>query len=318
MPLPLLYPKHYENCNVLLYDISIMSPKLEIEVENNLDYLFSMEESEENILLSIGNELIKYNIKILASQRIVHPFLKTFCFEHNILVLERLSIRYIELFHNISDAKIISRWNEEIEPSYIGRIDELNEVEIYSHKYIKIVKKRNIKLPISTMIISASNTFELNEFKILINQILSVLITVSNIPYVVSGGGCFESMLIKEIENNRKDVKGIEKDISYILIDSLKYTLANLWKVIADDVDDIIQQIILKNRISKDKIVLYGYDPVENDYFITLEASKNDNGYVADRIIAVDCYEAKISMFEIAISTAITISRVCTAVLNKS
>lgn len=320
MSLPLLFPKQYKNCNVLLYDISLMSPKLEIEIENDLNYSFSMEESEENELLLIGNQLMKYNIQILATQRLIHPFLKSFCFEHNILYLERLSIRYIELFHKMSDAVIISRWNEEIKPNYIGKIDELNEVEIYSHKYIKISKNNNIKSPISTIFLSASNTIELNEFKTIINQVLSVLITISNIPYVVAGGGCFESMLINELENNNKDIKnmkGIEKNISCLFIDSLKFTLSKLWKVIVDDVDDIIKQILLKNRISKDKIVLYGYDPVENEYFIAVEASRNKNGYIADKIVAVDCFEAKINLFQIAVSTAITISRVRTVILNK-
>lgn len=114
--IPSLFKKSYNNCNVILYDVSITSPELNINIENS--NTLSIEEIEEKILNQIGNDLLKSNINILMSQRLIHPYLKSFCYDNNILYIERLSIRHIEIVHKICGGNIISKWDKEIEKVY--------------------------------------------------------------------------------------------------------------------------------------------------------------------------------------------------------
>jgi hypothetical protein len=107
------------------------------------------EQIERDFLLNFGERIVDLGIRIVASQKLIHPLLQTFFIEKvlkfaiiilnrnkGILPLERISFRHLEAVQIACGAKVLSSMftNSRILLSYLGYVHKLEEKEIQGKK----------------------------------------------------------------------------------------------------------------------------------------------------------------------------------------
>lgn len=136
---------HTNNYKVIVYDINLLFDEQQtISDEIVVQAIDTDDENIETIsttsttswyhqtFLQLCETLVtkwkSLQIHIVVCQKLIHPYIKQLCITQDILPLERLSIRHISFFQQISCATVLSGTNLDlIQDSicgYIGQIEE--------------------------------------------------------------------------------------------------------------------------------------------------------------------------------------------------
>ena len=108
---------------------------------------------ERSLLQRIGDNIVNLGVHVVASQRLIHPWLKCFLLERGIVPLERLSIRHVGLFRCVTGCAVIGDWTQTLYPNMlgacrvvktvrIGRNKRLVQVDGFSTEYLKATAQK--------------------------------------------------------------------------------------------------------------------------------------------------------------------------------
>ena len=121
------------------------------------------------------NILVQCNVGVVFSQKTIHPMLQEIFMKHNIIPVERLSIRHIKAIASVSGATVLSDnmfqsdvVDEMVEKFYLnasGEIDSIRLMDAFNENYLIVKGSTASKFnrPISTLILCSHSEQSGNE-----------------------------------------------------------------------------------------------------------------------------------------------------------
>ena len=134
--------------SVALFDVSIEAPDMAVSgltldaramlssdtvtTEDDMTHaVFSAKMAEVGMLRRFLQQLLASKVGLLASQKLIHPWLRRRLAAHGVIALQRLSRRHIAAVQNITGADVLSNWTEE--EIRVERLGAVAELEVKRH-----------------------------------------------------------------------------------------------------------------------------------------------------------------------------------------
>ena len=158
--------------------------------------------------------------KLVACQKVIHPYIKELCLARGILPLERLSIRHMEAMREVSQGKVLSGIDTElVRKDVLGAIGVLEERMIGRRKYLFVSPSASSSSssppspPICTLLLHSLHSSQLACLTRMTQRILKHLTFLLRAPMVCAGGGATEMAMAEEIRrkvDQRRTARKIE------------------------------------------------------------------------------------------------------------
>ena len=117
---------------VVLYNVSLRTPDLNkdsgiVVNSSRKDGAagWSAEAVERTVLQRIADNLIALGVSVVASQRLIHPWLKAVLLQRGIVPVERLSLRHVGLFRCITGCSVIGEWSQKVRAQDLGALRDI-------------------------------------------------------------------------------------------------------------------------------------------------------------------------------------------------
>ena len=157
----------------------------------------SLEADSVTARLVVGS-VRRFGVKLVASQRTIHPLLRERLYKLEVIAVERLSIQHINTFSVACGAAVyatvvqLDRDRERIGVN-LGRLQGLREVVIGSTRMLHL--QSPVSRDVSTVVVSCPVPSHTQAFATTVRRTIRRLCLVFGDPFVVSGGGGFEMFL---------------------------------------------------------------------------------------------------------------------------
>jgi hypothetical protein len=149
--LPLESPKSLKNVKLALFNVSLVPAEIDNENYQPIgkNITFELEESHPSDpferLRTLANELISLGVIVIASQKLIHPFLQRLLLDkarkirncvnrQGIIPLERLSNRHIDAVRALSGATVVSSVYQHLTAQDLGYLAAIDEKEFNNFK----------------------------------------------------------------------------------------------------------------------------------------------------------------------------------------
>ena len=158
------------------------------------------------------NILVQCNVGVVFSQKTIHPMLQEIFMKHNIIPVERLSIRHIKAIASVSGATVLSDnmfqsdvVDEMVEKFYLnasGEIDSIRLMDAFNENYLIVKGSTASKFnrPISTLILCSHSEQSGNELCKNVKRTVKTINQFLHCPYIVPGAGAFEYMVSRIVD----------------------------------------------------------------------------------------------------------------------
>jgi len=183
-------------------------------------------------ILQFITKLKDKNIRIVASQKVIHPLIKHLLVSNDIIPLERLSLRHVDLFKHLCQCELIKQVDlavELLDELSIGLCKSITSVSIGDKQYVQfnnyidacivvlIFRCSFLQItgsgaakqqPITTLLLTCKSLLIFDEYETIVRAILQACTILAKNPKVVPGAGATELALYNYImQQSQKEPK---------------------------------------------------------------------------------------------------------------
>eukprot|EP01112_Ceratiomyxa_fruticulosa_P003009 TRINITY_DN13415_c0_g1_i1.p1 TRINITY_DN13415_c0_g1~~TRINITY_DN13415_c0_g1_i1.p1 ORF type:complete len:559 (-),score=85.69 TRINITY_DN13415_c0_g1_i1:228-1904(-) len=312
---------------VALFDISLQ-PSVLFETKDDIEtislktekYLgqtesMNMYQEELNYLTKLADELSRLGVVVVASQKIIHPFLKHKLVEKKIIPIERLSIFHMSAMTSVCGGTPISNFrvsqNYHIDPKMFGKVGEIKQQTIGGgrKKYLFISPPFvRPSRPVVTVILCSQNQYALEELEYVSKSAITLLSYTLHSPYIVPGAGCIEFLLSQHIRSQLKKSKNEFSAHTRLCISNFAQILDSIGGSIDNStpLDEIKESIISGTDFNEG--TLFGWDTLAKCRKCVLEINSQSREIEKCKVVEFAC--VKEESLHVAVETANAIMRV--------
>jgi len=161
-------------------------------------------------LRSLLLELARLKVRVVASQRVIHPAVRAMCRHLRILPLERLSARHIGAFLRVTGARALGSpclLEERVLAAHLGRVGalRLRRSTTTERPMVEVLPPHDAPgpppelsvsaAPVCTILVGAPSDLLMEEVRAAVAAALRVLGQFLRVPLATPGGGCTELLL---------------------------------------------------------------------------------------------------------------------------
>ncbi|KAL3873129.1 hypothetical protein ACJMK2_036284 [Sinanodonta woodiana] len=155
--------------------------------------------------------LEKQDVGLVLCQKVIHPKLKSQLTQSGIIVVDRLGLQQTKLVLKLTDAvpvvSVLTRLGQES----FGYVDNIEHEIVFNKSYLRL--KRNDKT-LATLFLCHSEEEQLQEFKEVCHTALTSLYQLLHNPYVLCGGGCWQTSLGQFIQwKVHDDMESLQQEL---------------------------------------------------------------------------------------------------------
>jgi|UPI00049005BA chaperonin GroEL (HSP60 family) len=217
---------------ILLFNVSMVDAPLDLDlnvefIERRTDALNHRQGFEtvymnhhELFLGKINNfveDVRALGVKIVASQKLIHPHLQETLMSNGILPLQRLSMRHIKAVASNTGAHVLSAWETDerrvANEDDLGVLDKLELLQTNDTDFIVMAynpeKQNRAGLasqqhkkrcrPVSSLLLCAHTECAVLELKKIVENAISAVTTFFEQPFVTPGGGATEFFMAESL-----------------------------------------------------------------------------------------------------------------------
>ncbi|XP_067900433.1 McKusick-Kaufman/Bardet-Biedl syndromes putative chaperonin isoform X3 [Heterodontus francisci] len=144
-------------------------------------------------LLNVGKQLVCDQVHLVVCQKVIHPILKQYLQEQQVMVEDRLGLNLMEPLIQLTGAQSIGSYYHPISPGCYGNVKNLCVVKFGLKRFLHLVPNEN--KPVCSLLICNRSEAGVNELKIVCQSAECVMRLALKEPLAVLGGGCTESHL---------------------------------------------------------------------------------------------------------------------------
>ncbi|CAH2255478.1 usick-Kaufman Bardet-Biedl syndromes chaperonin [Pelobates cultripes] len=275
-------------------------------------------------LFMLAKQLVEDHVNCVVCQKVIHPSVKQYLKEKNVLVLDRLGAAPMDTLSQMSGAKPIASLSV-VSSTCCGRLREFRRMSYGSHHYLHFIP---FDTSVSSFVLCNRNETSLKELMTTCQAAQHILLLTLKKPWVLLGGGCTETHLaafiryksaniqsscLKELKCSASEyqlvsncfcaslesvARSFEHKGGEMMIDLQD---AHLWSVPPSGSSEIDHNCgcgIHRSRDSlKWNVVGSQYEPFNP------QTSQNILPTAADQLI-LDCFSAKCNGLQVAVDTA--------------
>lgn len=145
-------------------------------------------------IIKLSDWLVAAGVRVIACQKCVHPFLKTYLRDKGAFVVDRLSILHISAVQRLTGATILSTFSMEISEESFGQLERIDHVVLNEKSYIHLYPKSSSS-QINTLVLCSPDETSLEELKTVSQAAVCALYETLACPFVVPGAGCLDTHL---------------------------------------------------------------------------------------------------------------------------
>lgn len=145
-------------------------------------------------IIKLSDWLVAAGVRVIACQKCVHPFLKTYLRDKGAFVVDRLSILHISAVQRLTGATILSTFSMEISEESFGQLERIDHVVLNDKSYIHLYPKSSSS-QINTLVLCSPDETSLEELKTVSQAAVCALYETLACPFVVPGAGCLDTHL---------------------------------------------------------------------------------------------------------------------------
>ncbi|XP_078086469.1 molecular chaperone MKKS isoform X2 [Mustelus asterias] len=154
---------------------------------------FSPEDESLAQLLKMGRQLVCDQVHLVLCQKVIHPILKQYLREQQVMVEDRLGVALMEPLIQLTGAQSISSYYHSIPPDCYGNVKNLSVVKFGSKRFLHLIPHED--KPVCTLVLCNRTEAGVNELKLVCQSAECVMRLVIKEPLAVLGGGCTETHL---------------------------------------------------------------------------------------------------------------------------
>ncbi|GCB67275.1 hypothetical protein scyTo_0008026 [Scyliorhinus torazame] len=144
-------------------------------------------------LLKVGRQLVCDHVHLVVCQKVVHPILKQYLREQQVIVEDRLGVALMKPLIQLTGAQSISSYYHPIPPDCYGNVKNLCVVKFGSKRFLHLIP--NESKPVCSLVLCNRTEAGVNELKLVCQSAECVMRLVIKEPLAVLGGGCTETHL---------------------------------------------------------------------------------------------------------------------------
>jgi McKusick-Kaufman syndrome protein len=316
---------------VALYDVSLQTPLLKHQLETSTSVEegdWSLKELERKDMESFCTKLKALGVRLVVSQKLIHPYIKRRLADMNMMGIERLSLIHIGPMQSICGAQVVSQWNSCPSKEHLGIVREVHFTLACNRSFITIkgmdagcISSGPVKdriRPVSTVLLCSPNEVAMDEMHHCVQAAIQVLSGCANDPCVLAGGGCTEVFLAKAVREAIATSKPSVKEAAVghqvaaclaAVAGALNHDPHVQSARVADAIlhsNDAKDMTTTASNVFSSAGVLFGWDAITSaPTVVTVDAPAGDISQHA----VVDSRSAKRSALDIAFEAALTIIR---------
>ncbi|XP_074635440.1 molecular chaperone MKKS-like isoform X2 [Acropora palmata] len=145
-------------------------------------------------IIKLSDWLVAAGVRVIACQKCVHPFIKTYLRDKGAFVVDRLSILHISAVQRLTGATILSTFSMEISEESLGQLERIDHVVLNDKSYIHLYPKSSSS-QINTLVLCSPDETSLEELKTVSQAAVCALYETLACPFVVPGAGCLDTHL---------------------------------------------------------------------------------------------------------------------------
>ncbi|XP_077468983.1 molecular chaperone MKKS [Stigmatopora argus] len=179
---------------VLLFSTSLAGDLSEIG-DGQLEVLHGTDMDSQilDVLLEIGKQAMRDNVKLFVCQKVIHPVLQHFLRNQGILVVERVGINYMQPLIQLTGALTVATLHTTIPLNAYGKVGNVKCRQIGSKMMLHLYPAE--ESIICTAVLCHRNETMLNELKVAWQKTEHVLRLTLRESFALLGGGCTETHL---------------------------------------------------------------------------------------------------------------------------
>ncbi|XP_029182294.2 McKusick-Kaufman/Bardet-Biedl syndromes putative chaperonin-like isoform X3 [Acropora millepora] len=155
---------------------------------------FSLTNAVLRQIIKLSDWLVAAGVRVIACQKCVHPFVKTYLRDKGAFVVDRLSILHISAVQRLTGATILSTFSMEISEESFGQLERIDHVVLNDKSYIHLYPKSSSS-QINTLVLCSPDETSLEELKTVSQAAVCALYETLACPFVVPGAGCLDTHL---------------------------------------------------------------------------------------------------------------------------
>ncbi|XP_043552539.1 McKusick-Kaufman/Bardet-Biedl syndromes putative chaperonin isoform X2 [Chiloscyllium plagiosum] len=165
---------------------------------------FSPEDESLAQLLKVGKQLVYDQVHLVLCQRVIHPVLKQYLQEQQVMVGDRLGVALMEPLIQMTGAQSISSYYHPILPNCYGIIKNLHIVKFGFKQFLHLIPNEN--KPVCSLLLCNRSEAGVNELKLVCQSAEHVMRLTLKEPLAVLGGGCTEFHLATYVGHKSQTV----------------------------------------------------------------------------------------------------------------
>ncbi|NWR60170.1 TCPA protein, partial [Bucorvus abyssinicus] len=157
----------------------------------------SLEVSELNQLLSVGEQLVNDEVGLVVCQKVIHPCLKRYLRENHVVAVDRAGLSLMEPLSRMTGSKPIAsiRW---LSPSCYGSLKDVCIKSFASKHFVHLIPNNTV---VCSLVLCNRNETAWDELKRACETAEHVLQLTIKEPLALLGGGCTETHLASYIRH---------------------------------------------------------------------------------------------------------------------
>lgn len=207
----LLGPPKSNKTFVALFTMSLSgdaeeSSDADYEIEESIDATSAML----NNIKCLMDHLVEAHVRLVCCQRVIHPQIKAYLRSKEVTALDRLGKNNIQDAKQVTGGQLIGSLSQGFYSGNLGTLDDVTAVVLNQRTYLHL---RNTEAQVSTILLGHRTEEALEELKTTCIKCEEVLKWTLTDNRVLSGGGCWQAVLISAIEakvrENEESIKNL-------------------------------------------------------------------------------------------------------------
>ncbi|XP_006813615.1 molecular chaperone MKKS-like [Saccoglossus kowalevskii] len=113
-------------------------------------------------LMQVSEYLVHHGVGLVACQKVIHPAIKKYFKQHNVLAIDRLSLTHIGAVQTLTGAKLLGTLHSAINAADFGYLTDVNHKVLFNKSYIHM---ESPSAAVVTIVICNRNEQALQELK---------------------------------------------------------------------------------------------------------------------------------------------------------
>ncbi|XP_070578903.1 molecular chaperone MKKS-like [Ptychodera flava] len=164
----------------------------------DIQYVSSMATKSSDVVLpkivSVVEDLVQQDVGLVACQKVIHPTVKKYLRECDVLTIDRLSVSHIDAVQKCTGAKKLSTFHSQVSDDDFGYLSDVTHKVLFGKSFIHMLSPST---NVVTLVICNHNESSVDELKNVCENAHVVLRNILVNPVVLRGGGEIERELVR-------------------------------------------------------------------------------------------------------------------------